>query len=56
MKRALILIDIQNDFIQGGALAVPEGDAVVPVANALEEMRTAGVVTATAGALKRDAG
>ncbi len=31
----LILIDIQNDFCPGGALAVPDGDAVVPVANAL---------------------
>lgn len=33
MKKALILVDIQNDFIPGGALAVPEGDAVIPVAN-----------------------
>ncbi|WP_425394937.1 bifunctional nicotinamidase/pyrazinamidase [Aeoliella sp.] len=33
--RALILVDIQNDFLPGGALAVPEGDAVVPVANRL---------------------
>ena len=32
---ALILVDIQNDFIPGGALAVPEGDRVVPVANRL---------------------
>lgn len=32
---ALILVDIQNDFCRGGALAVPDGDAVVPVANAL---------------------
>jgi nicotinamidase/pyrazinamidase len=31
--RALLLIDIQNDFCPGGALAVPDGDAVVPVAN-----------------------
>lgn len=35
MKRALILIDIQNDFVPGGALAVPNGDQVVPVANRL---------------------
>jgi nicotinamidase/pyrazinamidase len=34
---ALILIDIQNDFCPGGALAVREGDAVVPVANALAQ-------------------
>ncbi len=33
--KALILVDIQNDFCPGGALAVPEGDAVVPVANEL---------------------
>jgi nicotinamidase/pyrazinamidase len=32
---ALLLVDIQNDFCAGGALAVPDGDAVVPVANAL---------------------
>jgi nicotinamidase/pyrazinamidase len=34
---ALILVDIQNDFLPGGALAVPEGDAVVAVANRLME-------------------
>lgn len=33
--RALILVDIQNDFCPGGALAVKEGDAVVEVANRL---------------------
>lgn len=33
MKAALILVDIQNDFIPGGALAVPDGDAIVPAAN-----------------------
>ena len=32
---ALILVDLQNDFCPGGALAVAEGDAVIPVANAL---------------------
>ena len=35
MKKALVLVDIQNDFVPGWALAVPDGDAVVPVANAL---------------------
>ena len=35
--RALILVDIQNDFVPGGALAVPRGDEVVPVANRLQE-------------------
>jgi nicotinamidase/pyrazinamidase len=32
---ALILVDLQNDFVPGGALAVREGDRVVPIANAL---------------------
>jgi len=32
---ALLLVDIQNDFVPGGALAVPGGDEVVAVANAL---------------------
>jgi len=34
---ALILVDIQNDFVPGGALAVPRGDEVVPAANRLQE-------------------
>ncbi len=34
---ALILVDIQHDFLPGGALAVPDGDAVIPVANAAME-------------------
>jgi nicotinamidase/pyrazinamidase len=33
--KALLLIDIQNDFLPGGALAVPRGDEAVPVANEL---------------------
>jgi len=32
---ALLIIDVQNDFCAGGALAVPDGDAVVPVVNRL---------------------
>jgi nicotinamidase/pyrazinamidase len=32
---ALLLIDIQNDFLPGGALAVPGGDEIIPVVNAL---------------------
>ncbi|MGB0865746.1 MAG: bifunctional nicotinamidase/pyrazinamidase [Granulosicoccaceae bacterium] len=31
----LLVIDVQNDFCAGGALAVPDGEAVVPVINAL---------------------
>jgi len=30
---ALIVVDVQNDFLPGGSLAVPDGDAVVPVLN-----------------------
>jgi nicotinamidase/pyrazinamidase len=32
---ALLVIDVQNDFCPGGALAVPGGDAVVPAVNKL---------------------
>ena len=32
---ALIVIDVQNDFCTGGALAVPDGEAVVPLINAM---------------------
>jgi nicotinamidase/pyrazinamidase len=31
----LIVVDVQNDFCPGGALAVPRGDEVVPIVNAL---------------------
>ena len=30
---ALLIVDVQRDFCPGGALAVPDGDAVVPVLN-----------------------
>ncbi|GAC1376181.1 MAG: bifunctional nicotinamidase/pyrazinamidase [Hymenobacter sp.] len=33
---ALLLIDIQNDFLPGGRLAVPEGDAIIELVNALQ--------------------
>lgn len=36
MMNCLILVDIQNDFLPGGALAVPDGDQVIPVANRLQ--------------------
>jgi nicotinamidase/pyrazinamidase len=35
MKKALFVIDVQNDFCPGGALPVPKGDEVVPVINNL---------------------
>ena len=34
--KALILVDIQNDFLPGGTLAVPDGDKVIPIANRLQ--------------------
>ncbi|WP_039058169.1 bifunctional nicotinamidase/pyrazinamidase [Enterobacter sp. Bisph1] len=34
-QRALLLVDIQNDFCAGGALAVAEGDSTVDIANAM---------------------
>lgn len=34
---ALIVVDVQNDFCAGGALAVEDGDAVVPVVNRLAD-------------------
>ena len=33
----LLIVDIQNDFCPGGALAVPDGDAVIPVVNRVAE-------------------
>jgi nicotinamidase/pyrazinamidase len=35
MNAALLIVDVQNDFCAGGALAVPEADAIVPTVNAL---------------------
>ena len=40
---ALLIVDVQHDFCPGGALAVPDGDAVVPILNAwIEAARGAG--------------
>jgi nicotinamidase/pyrazinamidase len=33
----LLVVDVQNDFCPGGALAVPQGDEVVPVVNRLAQ-------------------
>jgi nicotinamidase/pyrazinamidase len=43
--RALIVVDVQNDFCPGGALAVPDGDAVVEDINRLAAQ--SGFVVAT---------
>jgi nicotinamidase/pyrazinamidase len=37
MKSVLILVDLQNDFLPGGALAVPRGDEVIPLADELQQ-------------------
>jgi nicotinamidase/pyrazinamidase len=34
-REALIIVDVQNDFCPGGALAVPQGDAIIPAVNRL---------------------
>lgn len=36
-RDALVIVDVQNDFCPGGALAVPDGDRVVPVLNRYAE-------------------
>jgi nicotinamidase/pyrazinamidase len=42
---ALIVIDVQNDFCPGGALAVPGGDEIVPGINALMDDFAAVILT-----------
>ncbi|CAG1000558.1 nicotinamidase/pyrazinamidase [Methylophilaceae bacterium] len=37
-KKALLVVDVQNDFCPDGALGVPEGDRVVPVLNKYIEL------------------
>jgi nicotinamidase/pyrazinamidase len=36
-KAALIIVDVQNDFIPGGSLAVSEGDQIVPLINQIQK-------------------
>lgn len=43
--RALLLIDIQNDFLPGGSLAVPDADEIIPVINRI--VQTFDLVVAT---------
>ena len=43
--RALIVVDIQNDFLPGGALAVPDGDQVIEVANRMLERYPLAIAT-----------
>jgi nicotinamidase/pyrazinamidase len=45
MRKALVVVDVQNDFCQGGALAVPGGEEVVSVANILLEKFPISILT-----------
>jgi nicotinamidase/pyrazinamidase len=47
MAEALIVVDFQNDFAPGGALAVPDGDAIAPRVNELAADRRFALVVAT---------
>jgi nicotinamidase/pyrazinamidase len=35
--KVLLIADVQNDFLPGGALAVPDGDKIIPVINQLQD-------------------
>lgn len=45
MTQALIVVDVQNDFCPGGALAVPGGDAVAGPINAMMDHHDAVILT-----------
>jgi nicotinamidase/pyrazinamidase len=45
LNEALLVVDVQNDFCPGGALAVADGDAIVPGVNALMDDYHAVVLT-----------
>lgn len=45
--KALIIVDIQNDFLPGGALAVNKGDEVIPVINNLQQFGYFDLIVAT---------
>jgi nicotinamidase/pyrazinamidase len=47
MREALLIIDFQNDFCPGGALAVPDGDAIAPRVNELLDSGRFDLVVAT---------
>jgi len=47
MGRALVIVDFQNDFTPGGALGVPEGDAIAPRIDALARSGDFDLVVAT---------
>ncbi|WP_194775948.1 bifunctional nicotinamidase/pyrazinamidase [Pararhodonellum marinum] len=43
--KALLIVDVQNDFLPGGALAVPDGDLIIPIINGLQQKFTFVVAT-----------
>jgi nicotinamidase/pyrazinamidase len=47
MRRALLIIDFQNDFVPGGALPVPDGDAIAPRVTELLDSGEFDLVVAT---------
>ena len=47
MVKALLIVDVQNGFCPGGNLAVPDGDAVVPVINKLIDKGGYGLIVAS---------
>jgi len=47
MSTALIIVDVQNDFIPGGSLAVPKGDEIISVINDLRKNQKWGSIFLT---------
>lgn len=45
--KALILVDIQNDFCPGGNLAVKDGDKIIPLVNQLQKQKDYDLIIAT---------
>ncbi|GBQ87438.1 nicotinamidase [Asaia krungthepensis] len=43
-RTALIIVDVQNDFLPGGALAVPKGDLILPPVNQLVRQDFAAII------------
>lgn len=48
MKNALIVVDVQKDFCEGGSLAVPQANSIIPDINALmKDILTFDLIVAT---------
>lgn len=47
MKKALIVVDIQNDFCENGSLAVPDAEKIIPFVNSMMFKNNYDVVVAT---------